>query len=205
MDAVQGYMKYALDVKKMDVDFLTVSAHKVHGPKGCGFIYIRKGQRPDSLLLGGEQERGLRAGTVNVPTIMGFREAVKRSDKQLQERYSHVYALKEKMISLLKDIDGLKVNSPLDITTPYILSMSIPGMRGEVLLHYLSDKGVYVSTGSACTSKDTKDSHVLLAIGLKDKEIQGSIRLSFQGETTEQEIEYAAEMIRDAVKFLRRK
>ena len=205
MDAVQGYMKYALDVKKMDVDFMTVSAHKVHGPKGCGFIYIRKGQRPDSLLLGGEQERGFRAGTVNVPSILGFREAVKRSDEELEEGFTHVYALKEKMISLLEEIDELKVNSPLESTSPYILSLSIPGMRGEVLLHYLSDKGVYVSTGSACTSKDTKDSHVLLSIGLKDKEIQGSIRLSFQAETTYKEIEYAAEMILDAVKFLRRK
>ncbi len=205
VDAVQGYMKYPLDVKEMDVDYMSVSAHKVHGPKGCGFVYIKKGQKPNSLLLGGEQERGLRAGTVNVPTILGFNQAVKRSKEELRYEFSHVYELKKKMMKLLDEIDGLRVNSPLEGSSPYILSISIPGMRGEVLLHYLSDEGVYVSTGSACTSKDTKDSHVLIALGLSNKEIQGSIRLSFQGETTEEEIEYAAKKIKEAVKFLRRK
>ncbi|MFH5836682.1 cysteine desulfurase family protein [Proteiniclasticum sp. C24MP] len=205
VDAVQGYMKYALDVKKMDVDYMTVSAHKVHGPKGCGFVYMRKGQKPQSLLLGGEQERGFRAGTVNVPSILGFREAAGKREEDRREGYLHVHGLKKKMIELLQEIDGLKVNSPLESTSPFILSVSIPGMRGEVLLHYLSDEGVYVSTGSACTSKDTKDSHVLQAMGLSKKEIQGSIRLSFQVETTEEEIEYAAQKIKEAVKFLRRK
>lgn len=205
VDAVQGYMKYPVDVREMDVDFMTVSAHKIHGPKGCGFVYMRKGQRPQSLLLGGEQERGLRAGTVNVPSILGFREAVRRNDAERIGGFSHVKGLKSLMIDLLSEIDGLKVNASMENASPYILSISIPGMRGEVLLHYLSDKGVYVSTGSACTSKDTKDSHVLQAMGLSKKEIQGSIRLSFQKETTEEEIRYAAQTIKEAVKFLRRK
>lgn len=205
VDAVQGYLKYPIDVRKMDVDFMTVSAHKVHGPKGCGFIFVRKGQKPLSLLIGGEQERGYRAGTVNVPSIIGFSQAVCLSESEMSAHKQHVTDLKRILIEELQGIEGLKVNSDPAGSSPYILSISIPGMRGEVLLHYLSDKGVYVSTGSACTSKDTKDSHVLLALGLKDKEIKGSIRLSFEERTTADEVRYAAETIKEAVKFLRRK
>lgn len=205
VDAVQGYLKFPVDVKRMDVDFLTVSAHKVHGPKGCGFLYVRKGQRPASLILGGEQEKGMRAGTVNVPSILGLAEAAALTQEEMTRNLHHVLSLKKLLLELLQDIEGLRVNSPMEGNSPYIVSVSIPGMRGEVLLHYLSDKGVYVSTGSACTSKDTKDSHVLLAMGLKDREIKGSIRLSFQEDTTEEEIKYAAESIKGAVKFLRRK
>lgn len=204
VDAVQGYQKFPIDVRKMDIDFMTVSAHKVHGPKGCGFIFVRKGQRPHSLLIGGEQERGFRAGTVNVPSIVGFSEAVTLKQSEMEENRRHVEGLRKIIADELGSIDGLKVNSDTESSSPYILSISIPGMKGEVLLHYLSDKGVYVSTGSACTSKDTKDSHVLLALGLKDKEIKGSIRLSFEERTTAEEVRYAAETIKEAVKFLRR-
>lgn len=204
VDAVQGYQKFPIDVRKMDIDFMTVSAHKVHGPKGCGFIFVRKGQRPQSLLIGGEQERGFRAGTVNVPSIVGFSEAVTLKQSEMEENRRHVEGLRKIIADELGSIDGLKVNSDTESSSPYILSISIPGMKGEVLLHYLSDKGVYVSTGSACTSKDTKDSHVLLALGLKDKEIKGSIRLSFEERTTAEEVRYAAETIKEAVKFLRR-
>ncbi len=205
VDAVQGYRKFKIDVRKMDIDFLTVSAHKIHGPKGCGFIYIRKGLKPLSLLIGGEQERGYRAGTVNVPSIVGFSQAATITESEMYENRNHVLLLKKLMTDELGSIEGLKVNSDAMKSSPYILSVSIPGMRGEVLLHYLSDKGVYVSTGSACTSKDTRDSHVLLALGLKDKEIKGSIRLSFEEKTTAEEVKYAAETIKEAVKFLRRK
>lgn len=203
VDAVQGFMKYPVDVHEMDVDYMTVSSHKVHGPKGIGAVFVRKGQKPGSLLLGGEQERGFRAGTVNVPAIVGFAEAIKTREEILFD-FQQAEHIKEEMRKELSSVEGLLVNSPKEITSPYILSISIPGMRGEVTLHYLSDQGVYVSTGSACTSKDTKDSHVLLAMGLKKKEIQGSIRLSFEEETSLEEIRYAAAKIRDAVKFLRR-
>lgn len=205
VDAVQGYLKFPVDVKKMDVDFLTVSAHKVHGPKGVGFLYVRKGQKPLSLIQGGEQERSMRAGTVNVPSILGLASISTQTEEEMRRNLHHVDGLKRLLLQSLEGIDGLMVNSPMEGTSPYIVSLSIPGMRGEVLLHYLSDKGVYVSTGSACTSKDTKDSHVLLAMGLRDREIKGSIRLSFQEDTTEEEINYAAESVKEAVKFLRRK
>lgn len=203
VDAVQGFMKYPVDVHEMDVDYLTVSSHKIHGPKGIGAVYVRKGQKPNSFLLGGEQERGFRAGTVNVPAILGFAEALKSKEEILSD-YHKVQYLKEEMIKELSSIDGILLNSPKEYSSPYILSVSIPGMRGETTLHYLSEQGVYVSTGSACTAKDTKDSHVLVAMGLKKKEIQGSIRLSFEEETSLEEIRFAAEKLKDAVRFLRR-
>lgn len=121
------------------------------------------------------------------------------------ENFEKVAALKKAMIEELSSIKELKINSKPDCTSPYILNISLPGLRGEVMLHYLSDKGVYVSTGSACSSKDTKDSHVLQAIGVKEKEIKGSLRLSFCEENTLEEITYAAGTIKEAVNFLRRK
>jgi cysteine desulfurase len=205
VDAVQGYMKYPIDVRKMNIDFLSVSAHKVHGPKGVGFVYMKKGQRPISFFLGGAQERGLRAGTVNVPSILGFSEIPALLEGQMDENFERVSLLKKTLIEELTSIKELKINSKLDCTSPYILNISLPGLRGEVMLHYLSDKGVYVSTGSACSSKDTKDSHVLQAIGVKEKEIKGSLRLSFSEENTLEEITYAAGVIKEAVNFLRRK
>lgn len=205
VDAVQGYMKYPIDIRKMNIDFLSVSAHKVHGPKGVGFVYIKKGQRPIPFFLGGGQERGLRAGTVNVPSILGFSEIPALLEGRMVENFEKVAALKKAMIEELSSIKELKINSKPDCTSPYILNISLPGLRGEVMLHYLSDKGVYVSTGSACSSKDTKDSHVLQAIGVKEKEIKGSLRLSFCEENTLEEITYAAGTIKEAVNFLRRK
>lgn len=205
VDAVQGYMKFPLDVRKMNIDFLTVSAHKVHGPKGVGFVYIKKGQRPTPFFLGGAQERGLRAGTVNVPSILGFAEIPALLEGRMDENREKVTLLKKAMIEELSGVKDLRINSKLDLTSPYILNISLPGLRGEVMLHYLSDKGVYVSTGSACSSKDTKDSHVLIAMGVKEKEIKGSLRFSFSEENTLEEITYAAGVIKEAVNFLRRK
>ena len=205
VDAVQGYMKYPIDVRKMNIDFLSVSAHKVHGPKGVGFVYMKKGQRPISFFLGGAQERGLRAGTVNVPSILGFSEIPALLEGHMDENFERVSLLKKTLIEELTSIKELKINSKLDCTSPYILNISLPGLRGEVMLHYLSDKGVYVSTGSACSSKDTKDSHVLQAIGVREKEIKGSLRLSFSEENTLEEVTYAAGVIKEAVNFLRRK
>lgn len=205
VDAVQGYMKYPIDVRAMNIDFLTISAHKVHGPKGTGFVYMRKGQRLHHLLLGGAQERSLRAGTVNVPSILAFAEGILSMGTNIEENLMKVSFLKERMIEELSSIDEMRINSPLLRTSPYILNISIPGMRGETMLHYLSDKGVYVSTGSACSSKDSKDSHVLLALGVKETQIKGSLRFSFSEGTKQEEVLYAADMLKDAVNFLRRK
>lgn len=205
VDAVQGYMKYPIDVRAMNIDFLTISAHKVHGPKGTGFVYMKKGQRLHHLLLGGAQERSLRAGTVNVPSILAFAEGIRAMGGNIEGNLKKVSFLKERMIEELSSIDEMRINSPLRRTSPYILNISIPGMRGETMLHYLSDKGVYVSTGSACSSKDSKDSHVLLALGVEETQIKGSLRFSFSEGTKQEEVLYAAEMLKDAVNFLRRK
>lgn len=204
MDAVQAFQKIPVDVQEIDVDYLTLSAHKVHGPKGVGALYIKKGLSPSPLILGGEQERSFRAGTVNVPSILGFAKVLKTKETMAKD-YEKVAELKRLMLESMSSIEGLRVNSLEEYTSAYILSLSIPGMRGEVFLHALSERGVYVSTGSACKAKDTKDSHVLKALGLQDKEIKGSIRLSFEEETTKEEVLYAAEAIKETVRFLRRK
>lgn len=205
VDAVQGYLKLPIDVKKMNIDFLTTSAHKVHGPKGVGFLYVRKGLKPDSLILGGGQEQSMRAGTVNVPAILGFSETVKIMAPRRAEHYDRILTLKKTFLEEILKVPDVRVNSPLENGSPYVVNLSAPFLKAEVLLHYLSEKGVSVSTGSACSSKNTRDSHVLIALGLKDAEIKGSIRITFSAFTTQEEIAYALDVLKEAFAFLRRR
>lgn len=205
VDAVQGYLKFGIDVKKMNIDFLTTSAHKVHGPKGVGFLYVRKGLKPESLIIGGGQEQSMRAGTVNVPSILGFSETVKIMAPRRAEHYDRILALKKNFMEEISKVPDVRVNSPLENGSPYLLNVSAPFLRAEVLLHYLSEKGVYVSTGSACSSKNTRDSHVLIALGMKDAEIKGSIRITFSAFTTQEETAYALDVLKEAFDFLRRR
>lgn len=205
VDAVQGYLKLAIDVKKMNIDFLTTSAHKVHGPKGVGFLYVRKGLKPESLIIGGGQEQSMRAGTVNVPAILGFSETVKIMAPRRAEHYDRILTLKKNFMEEISKVPDVRINSPLETGSPYVLNISAPFLRAEVLLHYLSEKGVYVSTGSACSSKNTRDSHVLIALGLKDAEIKGSIRITFSAFTTQEETAYSLDVLKEAFDFLRRR
>ena len=205
VDAVQGLMKLPIDVRKSGIDFMTASAHKVHGPKGVGMLYVRKGLKLESLIHGGSHEMGMRAGTLNVSGILGFAESIREMSPKIDEHYNRAYQLKKRLYEGLTLFDGVVVNSPLEYTSPYILSISAPFLRGEVLLRYLSEKGVCVSTGSACSSNSTKDSHVLSAMGLSQKEIKGSVRLSLSPFTSDDEIEYALEAMKEAFSFLRRK
>jgi cysteine desulfurase len=205
VDAVQGLMKLPIDVRKSGIDFMTASAHKVHGPKGVGMLYVRKGLKLESLIHGGSHEMGMRAGTLNVSGILGFAESIREMSPKIDEHYNRAYQLKKRLYVGLTQVDGIVVNSPLEYTSPYILSISAPFLRGEVLLRYLSEKGVCVSTGSACSSNSTKDSHVLSAMGLSQKEIKGSVRLSLSPFTSDDEIEYALEAMKEAFSFLRRK
>ncbi|MBW8382739.1 MAG: cysteine desulfurase [Youngiibacter sp.] len=205
VDAVQGLMKLQIDVRKSGIDFMTASAHKVHGPKGVGMLYVRKGLKLESLIHGGSHEMGMRAGTLNVSGILGFAESIREMSPKIDEHYNRAYQLKKRLYEGLTQVDGIVVNSPLEYTSPYILSISAPFLRGEVLLRYLSEKGVCVSTGSACSSNSTKDSHVLSAMGLSQKEIKGSVRLSLSPFTSDDEIEYALEAMKEAFSFLRRK
>lgn len=207
VDGVQGYGKLPIDVKKMNIDFLTASAHKIHGPKGVGILYIKKGAVLKSLISGGSQEKGLRAGTENLPGIIGLETAAQITFKNINENYSKVKELKEYMVSELEKIDNIRINSPLrDEFSPYILNVSFIGVRAEVLLHLLEESNIYVSTGSACTSKGSvsSGSYVVKALGLNKSEIESAIRFSFSSDNTKEEIDKTIEVLKTSLVFLRR-
>ena len=209
VDGVQGYGKFPIDVRKMNIDFLTVSAHKFHGPKGVGFIYIKKPNTLIPLIEGGSQEFGLRSGTQNIPGIMGMSLAAKITNSNIKENYEKVFKIKEKFIEKLNCIENIKINSPLNEEfSPYILNVSFKGVRGEVLLHFLEELGIYVSTGSACSSKEREKhggSYVLKALELSKDEIEGGIRFSFSDDNNEGEVNYVIDNLNKGLKFLRRK
>ena len=208
VDAVQGYGKLPIDVKKMKIDSLTVSGHKFNGPKGVGFCYLAKGINPMPHIHGGAQERGLRAGTQNLPGIMGLTVAAKEIMKNREENYKKVEEIKRYMIESLSEIKDIKINSPIEEDfSPYILNVSFRGVRGEVLLHLLEAEEIYVSTGSACTSQSkggVVGSHVLEAMKLTRGEVEGAIRFSFSPDNTKEEIDKTVETIKKGLVFLRR-
>lgn len=209
VDAVQSYGKIPIDAKKMNIDFLTVSAHKFHGPKGVGFIYIKKPNTLMPLIEGGAQEFGIRAGTQNIPGIMGMSLASKIVNDKINENYKKVFEIKKKFIEKLKAIENIRINSLLNESySPYILNVSFKGIRGEVLLHFLEESGVYVSTGSACSSKEREKlggSYVLKALGLSQDEMAGGIRFSFSDDNKEEEVDYVIDNLNKGLRFLRRK
>lgn len=209
VDAVQGYGKFSIDVNKMNIDFLTVSAHKFHGPKGVGFMYIKKPNTLIPLIEGGSQEFGVRAGTQNIPGIMGMTLAAKIANENIKENYKKVFKIKERFIEKLNSIENIKINSPLSENySPYILNVSFKGAKGEVLLHFLEEAGIYVSTGSACSSKEREKhggSYVLKALDLSKDEIQGGIRFSFSDDNNQEEVNYVIDNLNKGLKFLRRK
>lgn len=205
VDAVQSYGKYKIDVQKCKIDLMSSSGHKIHGPRGIGFAYIKKGLIPKPLIFGGGQERNFRSGTENVAAAAGFAKASEIMYKYRKENFNKVQELKKYFIEKLSHFEKIKINSPLtEDFSPYILSVSFIGVRAEVLLHLLEEANIYVSTGSACSSKDTKDSHVLKAINLNEKEIKGTIRFSFCEYNTKEEIDYTIDVLDKSLKFLRR-
>lgn len=205
VDAVQGYGKIPIDVKKSNIDFLSTSAHKIHGPKGIGFCYIKKGLVPNILIHGGGQERGLRSGTSNVPSVLGMVKAAEMAVNNMNENFRYVESIKEYFIEQLQSIDNIRINTPVkDTFMPYILNVSFRGLRSEVLLHMLEGYNIYVSTGSACSSKSSKGSHVLMSIGLDPKDVDSAIRFSFCAENTKEEVDYVVESLKKSLKFLRR-
>ncbi|SHK52821.1 cysteine desulfurase [Clostridium cavendishii DSM 21758] len=207
VDGVQSYGKFKIDVKKCNIDFFTVSAHKIHGPKGIGVCYVRKGLSFNPLIIGGGQESGLRSGTENLPAILGMIRASELINSRIKENYGKVVELKRYFIEKLNNIEDIKINSPLDDKhSSFILNVSFLGVRSEVLLHLLEENGIFVSTGSACSSKifSNKGSHVLNAIGLKEKEIEGAIRFSFSSFNTLEEVDYVINELQNSLKFLRR-
>lgn len=205
VDAVQSYGKYKIDVQKCKIDLLSASGHKIHGPRGIGFAYIRKGLMPKPLIFGGGQERSFRSGTENVAAAAGFARASKIIHSRREENFKRAQELKSYFLERLSSFEKIKINSPIGRDfSPYILSVSFMGVRAEVLLHLLEEADIFVSTGSACSSKDTKDSHVLKAIGLKEEEIKGTIRFSFCEYNTKEEVDYVIDVLKRSIKFLRR-
>lgn len=204
VDAVQSYGKIKIDVKKLGADMLTVSAHKAHGPKGIGALYIRKGVRISPIIHGGGQERGLRSSTENLPAIAGFAKAAdimtENFDKNVSAMCEVKNYLKDKLTSTLPNIT---VNTP-DDSVCSVLNVSFTGIRSEVLLHVLEDKGIYVSSGSACSSHKKGRSHVLTAMGKRDNIIDSSLRFSFCGANTLDEASYSVDVLSEQVPILRR-
>lgn len=202
VDAVQSYGKINFRPSKYNIDFMSVSAHKIHGPKGIGFMYIKENNRLKPLLTGGGQEVDLRSGTENVPGIYGMGEAIKIVNTNLNEKIEKMTNLKNMLKEgLIDNVEDIKINST-DEGVCHILNISFKDIKGEVLLHYLEQKGVYVSTGSACSSKK-KGSHVLNAIGLSKDEIEGAIRFSLSDMNTEEDILEAIKIVKDSVSDLR--
>ena len=205
VDGVQGFGKVMFSLKASGVDMYSFSGHKIYGPKGVGGLYIDRKHSLEPIVFGGNQEKGLRSGTENTPGIMGLGEAVRIIDEKFDFERALVHELKTYFVSKLKDkIGDIKINTSLDEgSSPYILNVSFRNVRGEVLLHYLEDDNIYVSTSSACSSKGTEKSHVLKAIGLNNNEIEGSIRFCFSYENTIEELDKTVKSLKKAVAEIR--
>jgi len=192
-DAVQGYAKTPCSVKKLGCDLMTVSSHKIHGPKGVGALYIADGARIAPLLFGGGQERGLRSGTENVQSIAGFAEAVRISFTDAEGRIARIAALRDRVKrEALARVGGLVINSPEEGCAPHILNISLPGLRSEVMLHHLESRGVFVSAGSACSAK-RGGSHVLANAGFDRARADSALRISFGDLNTEEDCDALVE------------
>ena len=207
-DAVQAFGKLRLDTKKelKNVDLMTSSAHKIHGPKGVGALFIRKGIKLPPLLPGGGQERGLRSGTENMTGISGFGLATELCMRNLEERTAKISAMRDRLREgLSSEIKDIRLNSPEDGICS-ILNVSFIGTRGEVILHDLETAGIFVSTGSACSSNKSRQSgsHVLNAMKLGKREIEGAIRFSLSEFTSEEETDYTVLKVKEAVERFRR-
>lgn len=205
VDAVQGYGKYVLRPKTAGIDLLSVSAHKIHGPKGSGFLYVRDGVKIRPIVFGGEQQKGLRSGTENVPGIAGLGAAAEEIYRDHEERIRRLYACKERLVQGLLRLPDVTVNGPSGRDgAPHVVSASFGGVRSEVLLHALEEKGIYVSAGSACASNHPGLSSTLVAIGLPKRLLESTLRFSMSIFTTEAEIDETLAALAELLPFLRR-
>ncbi len=205
VDAIQAFGKFRIFPKKMGIDLMSVSAHKIHGPKGVGFLYINEKAKVQPQILGGGQQNGMRSGTDNVPGIAGLGMAAKEIYTEFDKKVEHLYQLKERMAAGLSQIEDVIINGmPLREGAPQILSVSVMGVRSEVLLHTLEDRNIYVSAGSACSSHKRKASSTLTAMGMKALQMESTIRISFSEENTEEEVDYCLEVLREVLPMLRR-
>lgn len=205
VDAVQAYGKIRLAPKRMKIDLLSVSGHKIHGPKGVGFLYISDKVKIRPQILGGGQQKGMRSGTDNVPGIAGLAVAAKETIDSMEDNVAKMYELRKSFTESLSEIENVRINGPENgVGAPHIVSLSVKGVRAEVLLHALEEKGIYVSAGSACSSNKPAVSETLKSIGL-DKDLLGStIRFSFSSFTTKEELDETVKALKELLPVLRK-
>ncbi|MCR5791755.1 MAG: cysteine desulfurase [Lachnospiraceae bacterium] len=208
VDAIQSFGKFKIYPKQLGVHMLSVSGHKIHGPKGVGFLYIQDKTKVLPLIHGGGQQKGMRSGTENVPGIAGLGKAVELIYENHADKIANMYCLKEYFVEEISRIEGVKVNglAGIDVrdTAPHVVSVSFKGIRSEVLLHALEEKGVYVSSGSACSSNHPSISGTLRAIGVDNDLLDSTLRFSFSVNTTKEELAYAMEQVKELLPMLRR-
>lgn len=209
VDAIQSYGKMYIYPKKLGIDMLSVSGHKIHGPKGSGFLWVKEKTKLKPLILGGGQQKEMRSGTENVPAIAGLGEAAEEIYENLDEKRAHLYGLKQRFIDGIEKLEGTHVNGKTgEDSAPHIVSVSFEGIRSEVLLHSLEDRGIYVSSGSACSSNNhagkQKGSKTLRNIHLKENLLDSTLRFSFSVHTTEEEIDYALEVLGELLPVLKK-
>lgn len=203
-DAVQAYGNVKIDVKELGIDLMSISSHKIYGPKGVGALYARKGLRMENLIEGGAQERKRRAGTENIPGIIGFAKAAELADQNLQAHTEHLVALRDRLVKgILSSIDYVRYNGHPTQRHPGNVNVCFEFIEGEALLLSLNAKGISGSSGSACTSGSLDPSHVLLAIGLPHEIAHGSLRLTIGDFTTEEDVDYTVEALKEVVQKLR--
>ncbi|MCI8266921.1 MAG: cysteine desulfurase [Lachnospiraceae bacterium] len=205
VDAVQGFGKCRIYPKRMHIDLLTVSAHKLHGPKGVGFLYINEKAKVRPIIFGGGQQKGMRSGTENVPGIAGMAKAIEEVFSEFDEKIEYLYKIKERFVKGVSALEGIRLNGPVGRDgAPHVVSVSIQGVRSEVMLHALEDKGIYVSAGSACSSNKPSVSATLKAIGVEKQYLDATLRFSFSLYTTETEIDYTVKCLSELLPALRR-
>ncbi len=208
VDAVQAYGKFRIDPMKSGIDMLSASGHKIHGPKGVGFLYIRDRAKVRPISFGGGQQRDMRSGTINAPGIAGLGEAVRECYEDFDEKIARMYGLRDHFIDRLSELENVKVNGRtgegVRCCAPHIVSASFEGVKSEVLLHALEEKGIYASAGSACASGHPSESTTLPAIGLTKKQQESTLRFSFSRYTTQEELDYTAESLADLLPILRK-
>ena len=205
VDGVQGYGKYRILPKKMGIDLLSVSGHKIHGPKGVGFLYVNERVKITPVVFGGGQQKGLRSGTENVPGIAGLAKAVEEVYANLDEDTGRMRGLKEYFIAGIQGLQDIQINGSTGMdSSPHIISISIRGIRSEVLLHALEERGIYVSAGSACASNKPAYSATLKAMGVEKELLDSTLRFSLSLFNTKEEIDYTLQALYDIIPMLRK-
>ena len=205
VDAVQGFGKYRIYPKRVGIDLMSISGHKIHGPKGIGALYVGEKVKIKPIVFGGEQQRNVRSGTENVPGIAGLGLAAKEIYTELDEKVAYMRNLKEYFIDGIREIEKTVIHGRIDETSaPHIVSVGFAGIRSEVLLHTLEEKGIYVSAGSACASNHPAISGVLRGIGARPEYLDSTLRFSFSEFTTQEEIDYTLQTLYNCVPMLRK-